>query len=392
MNRGPRFLSKNPFTLEVMKEFPFATAAEYNSILDKSQAAYKIHKKLSYSQRAEKLVKLASIIESRKDECARMITQEMGKPVSVAGGEATRIAQFCRYYAENGEKYLSDSSVETEAKKSYVHYEPIGPIFAVQPWNFPLWLPAKSGIPAIMAGNTYILKPAPNVTQTAFLLQELFEEAGFDNGEFQTALFDNELSGNAIADSRVAGVTFTGSGPTGSIIASKAGAALKKVVLELGGSDPFIVLKDAPIEEVAKKAVMGRVANSGQVCISPKRMIIDKSVIKEFEEAAIKHMDAIKFGNPLEGDVNFGPMAREDIFDKIKQQVADAQSEGAKIVFQKEHENASGLYFPPTIMSNIGADSLLAKEEVFGPVLVLMPADNEEHAVEIANNTNFGLS
>jgi succinate-semialdehyde dehydrogenase len=385
-------ISLNPATGVVFAEYPFETAAELEQSLARSAAGFKFWRKQPVSVRAEQLRKMAKALRNNAEAIAQMITAEMGKPIAQARGEVEKCAVTCEWYAENGPAMLTPEKTPVENDKAYIDYLPLGPILTVMPWNFPIWQVLRGAIPMILAGNTYVLKHAPNVMGCAYLLRDAWVEAGLPEGVFEVINVTNEGVSTAIADPRIAAVAVTGSVRAGSAIAAQAGAALKKCVLELGGSDPFIVLADADLDEAVKAATVGRYQNSGQICVAAKRIIVEESVLPAFTEKFVAAVKALKVGDPLVEEHYIGPMARYDLRDELHAQVQKTIGEGATLLFGGAKLAGEGNYYAPTILSNVTPNMTSFKEELFGPVASLIVAQDAEHAVELANDSEFGLA
>lgn len=385
-------ISLNPATGAVFAQYPFETAAELDASLARSAAGFKFWRKQPVSVRADQLHRMAKALRHNAEAMAQMITAEMGKPIAQARSEVEKCAVTCEWYAEHGPAMLTPEKTPVENDKAYIDYLPLGPILTVMPWNFPIWQVLRGAIPVILAGNTYVLKHAPNVMGCAYLLRDAWGEAGLPEGVFEVINVTNEGVSKAIADPRIAAVAVTGSVRAGSAIAAQAGAALKKCVLELGGSDPFIVLADADLDEAVKAATVGRYQNSGQICVAAKRIIVEESVLPAFTEKFVAAVKALKVGDPLVEEHYIGPMARYDLRDELHAQVQKTLDEGATLLFGGEKLAGEGNYYAPTILSNVTPNMTSFKEELFGPVASLIVAQDAEHAVELANDSEFGLA
>jgi len=319
------------------------------------------------------------------------MTREMGKPITAAEGEAEKCAWVCDFYSKNAERFLSPEDAETDAAHSFVRYDPIGPVLAVMPWNFPFWQVFRFAAPALMAGNVGLLKHASNVPGCALAIESVFTKAGFPMGAFQTLLVGSKVVEGIIRHPAVRAVTLTGSDPAGRAVASQAGAALKKTVLELGGSDPFIVLADADAEAVASKAAVARTINNGQSCIAAKRFIVEDAVADRFEAAFVKAMAALKVGDPSEKDTDVGPLARRDLMDDLQSQVDRSVRAGAKLALGGKPLEGTGYFYPPTVLTHVEPGMAAFEEETFGPVASVTRAKNTDHALALANASDFGL-
>ena len=337
------------------------------------------------------MLRAAEILESEKHELGKMMTLEMGKPVKAAIGEAEKCAWVCRYYAETAEKHLADQVVETNAKKSYVHFQPLGPVLAIMPWNFPFWQVFRFAAPALMAGNVGLLKHASNVPQCALAIEEIFARAGFPEGAFQTLLIGSDAVEPVLNDRRVAAATLTGSESAGRSVASTAGKQIKKTVLELGGSDPFIVMPSANLDEAVATAVKARTINNGQSCIAAKRFIVAAEIYDEFERKFVEQMQELKIGDPLEESTEIGPLATPQIVNDLDEQVKKAVDSGARVLTGGKKLDRPGNFFEPTVLVDIDINAPVSCEEIFGPVAMLFRVNDIDEAIRIANATEFGL-
>lgn len=385
-------ISLNPATGQVFAEYPFEQADALEQSLNRAAAGFKAWRNEPISVRAEQLRKIARVLRKNAEALAQMMTAEMGKPIAQARGEVEKTAATCDWYAEHGPAMLAPEKTPVENDKAYIDYLPLGPILAVMPWNFPIWQVMRGAIPMILAGNTYVLKHAPNVMGSAYLLRDAWAEAGLPEGVFEVINVGNEGVSRAIADPRIAAVAVTGSVRAGSAIAAQAGAALKKCVLELGGSDPFIVLADADLDEAVKAATIGRYQNSGQICVAAKRIIVEESVLPAFTEKFVAAVKALKVGDPRDEANYIGPMARYDLRDELHEQVQKTLSEGATLLLGGDKVAGEGNYYTPTILGDVRPGMTSFKEELFGPVASLIVARDAEHAVELANDSDFGLA
>ena len=382
----------NPTTAEKLKVFTPLTSAEIEQKLALAASTFTQYRQTSFSQRSAWLNQAAEILEKNKLEYAQIMTTEMGKPIKSATAEVQKCALVCRYYAEKAPEFLADVSVATDASESFVSYHPLGVILAVMPWNFPFWQVFRFAAPALMAGNVGILKHASNVPQCALALEDIIQQAGFPPGAFQTLLISAEQVKAVIEDDRVKAATLTGSEPAGASLASAAGKQIKKTVLELGGSDPFIVLESADLESAVATAVTARMLNNGQSCIAAKRFILAEAIADEFTEQLIAKFQALKVGDPMSEDTDIGPLATSAILTDLDQQVQTSVQAGAKILIGgKPLSDRPGNFYPPTILTDIPLDSPTAKEEFFGPVALLFRVKNIDEAIELANDIPFGL-
>ena len=383
--------SINPATGEEIKIFESLADEQIDEKLELATRAFRRYWKTPFSDRAKKMVRAAEILEEKKEEFARLMTSEMGKTFTAAVAEAEKCAWVCRYYAENAERFLSDEAAETGAARSYVRYQPLGPILAVMPWNFPFWQVFRHIAPGLMAGNVILLKHASNVPQCALAIEDVVRRAGFPEGTFQTLLVGSDKVQSVIDDPRVRGVTLTGSEGAGRQVGSEAGENIKKTVLELGGSDPFIVMPSADLEEAVNTAVTARTLNNGQSCINAKRIIVHGEIADEFERRYVEAMQALKVGDPMDEETDMGPLAMPQILDDVDEQVRKSVEAGAKILTGGKPMDAEGNFYPPTVITDIPEDSPAYKEEIFGPVASLFRARDIDEAIRIANDTSFGL-
>jgi succinate-semialdehyde dehydrogenase/glutarate-semialdehyde dehydrogenase len=384
----------NPATGETEKTFDEMSEAAVEHCLTAAAEGYASYRLTSLDDRAEWMRRAAGILDEEKDQVAAMMTTEMGKTLAAARQEVEKCAGACRYYAEHAAGYLADEPADADAvgaARAYVRYQPLGPVLAIMPWNFPLWQAMRFAAPALMAGNVGLLKHASNVPQTALFMQDLFARAGFPIGTFQTLLIGSSRVEAILRDPRVAAATLTGSGPAGSSVASIAGSEIKKVVLELGGSDPFIVMPSADLAEAARVATFARLLNNGQSCIAAKRFIAHEAVYDEFERLFTEQMAAKKVGDPMKDDTDVGPLASEQQRDDIEKLVADAVGAGAKVLCGGAAPEGPGFYYPPTVLAGITPEMRVHKEEVFGPVATLYRVPDIDAAIELANGTEYGL-
>jgi len=381
----------NPATGELVESFDTLAGDQLETALDRAARAALAWRETPLDRRATLLRAVADALEERAAEWGRLMAVEMGKPVTQGEGEAKKCAWVCRYYAENGARFLEPRSHESDGSEAFVRYDPIGPVLAIMPWNFPFWQVFRFGAPALMAGNTVILKHAPNTPRCGAEIAELVTEAGAPEGVFQNLYLTNDQAAEAIAHRAVGGVTLTGSTGAGREVASTAGRQLKPMVMELGGSDPFIVFADADVDEAAKVGVESRCLNSGQSCIAAKRFLVEHSVYDRFAEAFVERMEAKKVGDPLDREVEVGPLAREDLRDDLARQVAESRDAGARVLCGGEAPGGDGFYYPPTVLADVPEDAPAYRQELFGPVASLFPFDGEDEAVEIANGTVYGL-
>jgi succinate-semialdehyde dehydrogenase / glutarate-semialdehyde dehydrogenase len=383
--------SINPATSEKVAEFEELTPEGIESKLSLAFKTFKEWRKTDYDHRARYMRRAGEVIRKNARKYAETITLEMGKPITQAIGEVEKCAFVCDFYADNAQKFLSRREVASDAELSYVRYDPIGPVLAVMPWNYPFWQVFRFAAPALMAGNVGVLKHASNVPASALAIEEVFLEAGFPMGAFTTLLISARATKAVVEDNRIAAVTLTGSGPAGQSVASACGNALKKTVLELGGSDPFIVLADADIPKAAKVAATSRMINTGQSCIAAKRFIVLKEVADEFAAAFKSELEVLVLGDPMDEKTDVGPMARVDLRDELHAQVERTLSEGATLVLGGKVPGGPGAFYPPTLLADVTPQMTAGKEETFGPVAPLIVVDTEDEAIEVANGTEFGL-
>jgi succinate-semialdehyde dehydrogenase/glutarate-semialdehyde dehydrogenase len=382
----------NPATGETIRTFSALTDAEVEIKLELAQQTFTQHQQTSLEERAKSLNRAAEILESDRERLAALATLEMGKTYTSAIAEVEKCALVCRYYAEHGAQFLADVPVSTDGTKSWVRFEPIGIVLAVMPWNFPYWQVFRFAAPALMAGNVGLLKHASNVPQCALAIEEVLHQAGFIPGAFQTLLIPAEKVSNLVADPRVKAVTLTGSEPAGRQIASTAGQHLKKTVLELGGSDPFIVLDSADIEQAVSTAVKARMLNNGQSCIAAKRFIVTEKIAELFEKAFVAKFQGLKIGDPMNSATDLGPLATPQILNDLEKQVQESLHKGATLLTGGHRlTTLAGNYYEPTILTNIPKDSPAYAEELFGPVASLFRVRNVQEAIQLANDTAFGL-
>lgn len=381
----------NPATGELLKSFEPYSGAEVEERLRLATEAFRAHRRTSFAARGELLLRVAELLEGRKELYSRLITTEMGKPVAAAARELEKGVRACRYYAEEAERCLAPERVQTAARESYVRYEPLGPVLAVMPWNFPFWQVIRVAAPALMAGNVLLIKHASNVPQCALEVEGLFRAAGFPRGALQTLLVGPERVASLIADPRVAAVTLTGSAAAGSRVAAEAGGHIKKTVMELGGSDPFIVMPSADLDEAVKVAVRARVLNSGQSCIAAKRFIVHERIYEEFERRFAAGMESLRVGDPVDEATEVGPLATEQVLRDLDAQVRDALDAGARLVLGGGRLPGRGFYYAPSVLAEVPVRARAYREELFGPVALLFRARDVEEAVRLANDTPYGL-
>ncbi|EIV2083957.1 succinate-semialdehyde dehydrogenase [Klebsiella aerogenes] len=385
-------VSVNPTTGEVVSSLPWSTEQQVDSAIAQAQQGFRQWHQVMVADRAAALRKVGGAMRARGEELAQMISLEMGKPIAQARGEVSKSANLCDWYAEHGPAMLATEATQVEDNKAVIEYRPLGPILAVMPWNFPVWQVLRGAVPILLAGNSYLLKHAPNVMGSAQLLGELFAQSGLPTGVFGWINATNEGVSQIINDDRIAAVTVTGSVRAGRAIGAQAGAALKKCVLELGGSDPFIVLNDADLDEAVKAAVIGRYQNSGQVCAASKRFIVEAGIADAFTKKFVAAVAALKMGDPRDEQNYIGPMARFDLRDELHQQVEATLKEGAKLLLGGEKIAGAGNYYAPTVLANVTPEMTGFRQELFGPVATISEARDAAHALELANDSEFGLS
>lgn len=383
--------SINPATGEKLKEFPAFSDDEIEKRLKCAEQAFAHHRREPFAKRAQLMVAAAALLEQEKGKWARIMTLEMGKLLGAAIAEVEKCANACRFYAENAERFLEDEPAQTSAARSFVRYQPLGPILAIMPWNFPFWQVFRFAAPALMAGNVGLLKHAGNVPQCALAIEEIFCRAGFDEGVFQTLLIEAKQVEKIIVDPRVKAVTLTGSEKAGSAVASIAAREIKKVVLELGGSDPFIVMPSADFENALSTAVKARTINSGQSCIAGKRLLIADQIYDKFLEQFVERMRALKMGDPLDDATEIAPLATESILNGVHDQVQKSVAAGAKLFTGGNRVHGPGFFYEPTVLVDLPRKAPAYSEEVFGPVASVFRVRNAGEAIEIANDSSFGL-
>ncbi len=381
----------NPATGEMIKTFEPLDDRQLEEKIQRAAETFRKYRTTSFAQRAEWMLRAAEILEMEKHELARMMAIEMGKPIKGGIGEAEKCAWVCRYYAENAEQHLAKEVVQTDARKSYVCFQPLGPVLAIMPWNFPFWQVFRFGAPALMAGNVGLLKHASNVPQCALAIEDIFRRAGFPDGAFQTLLVGTDAVADIIEDARVVAATLTGSEGAGRSVAAAAGKAIKPTVLELGGSDPFIVMASADVETAIKTAVRSRTINNGQSCIAAKRFIVADEIYDQFERHYVEEMRTLRVGDPLNESTDIGPLATEQILKDIDEQVKTSIAAGAVLLTGGKKLEGSGNFYEPTVLGNIPKNSPAYSEEVFGPVAMLFRVKSIDQAIAIANDTTFGL-
>ena len=384
----------NPATGETVRTFDEMTDEEIERALARACDTFASYRLTSYEERAGWMRRAADILDGDVERVAAMMTEEMGKTLASARQEVQKCAKACRYYAEHAAGYLADEPADPEAvgaTQAYARYQPLGPVLAVMPWNFPLWQAMRFAAPALMAGNVGLLKHASNVPQTALYMQELFERAGFPSGAFQTLLIGSAKVQAVLEDPRVVAATLTGSGPAGSAVAATAGDRIKTTVLELGGSDPFIVMPSADLERAAEVGVAARLLNNGQSCINAKRFIVHRDVYEAFERRFVEIYASKVVGDPTDEKTDVGPLASQQQVDDVAELVDDAVSKGARVLCGGKRIDGPGFYFEPTVLAGITPEMRCHTEEVFGPVATIYEVAGIDEAIELANGTEFGL-
>ncbi|GAB3291789.1 NAD-dependent succinate-semialdehyde dehydrogenase [Hymenobacter tenuis] len=383
--------SFNPYTGRVERRFRAFSWVKTERILGQAHRAFSQWRTTPFSYRSRLMHRAADLLRERQDELARLMAIEMGKPIVDGRAEVLKCALTCDYYADHAEQFLADEEIKTEAQLSFIAHEPIGVVLAVMPWNFPFWQVVRFAAPALMAGNVGLLKHASNVPQCALALEQIFHDAGFPPAAFRTLLIGSDLVSKLIEDDRVRAVTLTGSEPAGAQVAATAGREIKKTVLELGGSDAFIVLADADLELAAKTAAQARMINAGQSCIAAKRFIVEKKVVKEFVTQMKTHLLAFRTGDPLEESTQYGPLARPDLADELTKQVEDSVKQGAKVELYGGQSKPGTALFRPMMLSHVKPGQRAYEEEFFGPVAIILEAKDADDAIRLANDSRFGL-
>ncbi|AIE70571.1 MULTISPECIES: succinate-semialdehyde dehydrogenase [Klebsiella] len=385
-------ISVSPTTGETLSSVPWASEQQVDAAIALAEQGFRQWRNVSVAERAATLRNVGSAMRARGEALAQMISREMGKPIAQARGEVAKSANLCDWYAEHGPAMLNTEATLVEENKAVIEYRPMGAILAVMPWNFPVWQVLRGAVPILLAGNSYLLKHAPNVLGSAAMIGEIFAAAGVPDGVFGWVNATNDGVSQMINDPRIAAVTVTGSVRAGKAIGAQAGAALKKCVLELGGSDPFIVLNDADLDEAVKAAVIGRYQNTGQVCAAAKRFIVEAGIAEAFTQKFVAAAAALKMGDPRDEQNYIGPMARFDLRDELHEQVRATLKEGATLLLGAEKIEGAGNYYAPTVLGNVTAEMTGFREELFGPVATITEARDADHALALANDSEFGLS
>lgn len=381
----------NPANNLLIAEYPDHDDAEIQQKLALAAERFAEYRTTSFAERATLMRKAAGILRERSATYARLMTEEMGKPIAAAESEVEKCAWACEYYADNAEQFLADLSSATDASKSYVRFQPVGPVLAIMPWNFPFWQCFRFAAPALMAGNVCLLKHASNVPGSAIAIQEVFSAAGFPPGCFQTLLIGSAKVAAVIDDGRIAAVTLTGSEEAGRKVGESAGRNIKKVVLELGGSDPFIVMKSADLQKAAQTAVTARTINNGQSCIAAKRFIVQEEIAEEFERLFVEGIARLRVGDPLEPGTDIGPLARPEFVDDLHRQVTESVEKGATVLAGGKKIEGDGYFYEPTVLGNVRPGMPAYQEETFGPVAAVIRVRDMDEAIRVANDTRFGL-
>lgn len=384
-------ISINPANNKKINSYEEISKDSINQIIDSSFNTFLEWRNKSFSYRAKKMRHLAELLKQKKELLGLLMTKEMGKPIKQSIAEAEKCAWVCEYYADNAEKFLSQKEIPTGSTKSFISFQPIGIVLAIMPWNFPFWQVFRFASPALMAGNVGILKHASNVQGCAIEIEKLFLEAGFPKFAFSNLVIGSKKVSNVIKNSKISAVTLTGSTPAGKSVASLAGSLLKKTVLELGGNDPYVILEDADLDNAVKSCIAGRMLNAGQSCIAAKRFIVVQSCLKEFIDKVHNEIKKMKMGDPINPDINIGPMVNNIARDELHQQVLISIEKGAKLLFGGKIPQLDGAFYPPTLLVDVEPGMPAFDDELFGPVAVVISAKDQSHAIELANKTNFGL-
>jgi succinate-semialdehyde dehydrogenase / glutarate-semialdehyde dehydrogenase len=381
----------NPANGETIRTFDPHSAEEIERKISLAAETFATWRKTTFTERSSRMLRVAGLLESRSGELGRLMALEMGKPLGAAIAEAEKCALACRFYAENAEALLADEQIETSASRSFITHQPLGVVLAIMPWNFPFWQVIRFAAPALMAGNVALLKHASNVPQCALALEQLFRGSGFEDGVFQTLLIGSDQVTKVIEDDRVAAVTLTGSEGAGREVGQRAAAKIKKVVLELGGSDPFIVMPSADLDAAVATGVKARTINNGQSCIAAKRFIVHRDIAAEFTRRFVEKMEALNIGDPMDESTELGPLVSEAAVEEIETQVQASVDAGARLLTGGRRLDRKGWFFPPTVLTAIPPDSVAAREELFGPVASIFVVDDVDDALRVANATRFGL-
>jgi succinate-semialdehyde dehydrogenase/glutarate-semialdehyde dehydrogenase len=381
----------NPATGDPIKTYPETSPDQVNTLIEQAAKAFQDWRRTGFNERASLMRNAARILRDNHNQYAALMAMEMGKPVTEGRGEVEKCAWVCEYYAEQAEIFLKDEPIKTDASRSFVTFQPLGVVLAIMPWNFPFWQLFRFAAPGLMAGNVGLLKHASNVPGCALIMENIFREAGFPEGVFTTLLIGSSRVAEVIEHPLVRAVTLTGSVPAGQAVAARAGSVIKKTVLELGGSDPYIILEDADLETSVATCVTSRLINSGQSCIAAKRFIVVEPLRKQFEELFVELMRSKKMGDPLEEDTVVGPQARHDLRDELHQQVQTSMAQGARCLLGGEIPDGPGAYYPPTVLTEVQPGMPAYHEELFGPVAAIIRVKDERDAIRVANDSTFGL-
>ena len=381
----------NPSTGETLAVYDEMTSEEVEIIINQVNGAFSYWRRTGFAERADLLNRAAEVLREQADKYARVMTDEMGKPIADARSEVEKCAWVCKYYAENGEEFLQPETVDTGATKSFITFRPLGIVLAVMPWNYPFWQVFRFAAAGLMAGNTVLLKHAANVPGCALAIEEIFARAEFPEDVFRVVLVGSDKVGRIIENPLIKAVTLTGSVQAGRAVAEKAGAMLKKTVLELGGSDPYLILDDAELEAAVETCVFSRLLNSGQSCIAAKRFVVVDSRREQFEKLFTQRMAAVKMGDPMAEDTEVGPQARPDLREDLHRQVLQSIEKGARLLSGGKVPEGKGFFYPPTVLTDVSKGMPAYDEELFGPVGAIVPVKDEEEAVQVANETSFGL-
>ena len=384
-------ISTNPANNKQLKSHKEISVDSINRIINSSYNTYLQWKNKSFSYRSKKMKALAELLNLKKEKLGLLMTQEMGKPIKQSIAEAEKCAWVCEYYANNAEQFLSKRNISTKSTKSFISFQPIGIVLAIMPWNFPFWQVFRFASPALMAGNVGVLKHASNVQGCAKEIEKLFLEAGFPKFAFSNLVIGSKKVSNVIKNPLVRAVTLTGSTPAGKSVASLAGSLLKKTVLELGGNDPYVILEDADLENAVESCIAGRMLNTGQSCIAAKRFIVVEPRLDEFINKVEQKINSMKMGDPINSDIDIGPMVNNDARDELHKQVLMSIEKGAKLISGGRVPDFDGSFYPPTLLVNVEPGMVAFDDELFGPVAVIISAKDQAHAIELANKTNYGL-
>ena len=384
-------VSINPANNKILESHKEISTEKINQIINSSNNTYLEWRNESISYRSKMMRDLAELLKQKKEKLGALMTQEMGKPIKQSIAEAEKCAWVCEYYADNAERFLSKKEISTDSKKSFISFQPIGLVLAIMPWNFPFWQVFRFASPTLMAGNVGILKHASNVQGCAKEIEKLFLEAGFPEYAFSNLVIGSNKVSNVINNPLVRAITLTGSTPAGKSVASHAGSLLKKTVLELGGNDPYIILEDADLNNAVESCIAGRMLNTGQSCIAAKRFIVVKARLDEFIDKVEQKINNMKMGDPLDSNIDIGPMVNTDARDELHQQVLMSIEKGAKLISGGKIPESDGSFYPPTLLTNVEPGMSAFDDELFGPVAVIISAKDQAHAIDLANKTNYGL-